>query len=209
MSKSIVILDYGSGNIRSAEKSLAKVGAKVSISSDYETCLNADGLVIPGVGAFESCMQGIKKVKGQEIVDKRLAGSRKVFGICVGMQIMFENGLEHGVNTPGLHQWPGSVTELKANVLPHMGWNNVEVSKGSQIFKGIESEKFYFVHSYAAKELDLHGTEKISAPLKHYSTHGEKFLSSVENGPLTATQFHPEKSGDAGLQLLANWLENV
>jgi glutamine amidotransferase len=188
---------------------LQKIGAEVVISNDFETCLNAEGLIIPGVGAFAACMQGINKYRGLEIVDKRLAGNRFVLGICVGMQVMFENGLEHGVKTAGLHQWPGDVTEIKASILPHMGWNNVQVANGTRLFKGVEAEKFYFVHSFAAKDLDLHGTEKIDAPLKHFASHGEKFLASVENGPLSATQFHPEKSGDAGLQLLSNWLETV
>jgi glutamine amidotransferase len=209
MSKNIVVLDYGSGNIRSVQKGLQKIGAEVVISNDFETCLNAEGLIIPGVGAFAACMQGINKYRGSEIVDKRLAGNRFVLGICVGMQVMFENGLEHGVKTAGLRQWPGDVTEIKASILPHMGWNNVQVANESKLFKGVENEKFYFVHSFAAKDLDLHGTEKIDAPLKHFATHGEKFLASVENGPLSATQFHPEKSGDAGLQLLSNWLETV
>jgi glutamine amidotransferase len=209
MSKNIVVFDYGSGNIRSVQKGLQKIGAKVAVSNDFETCLNADGLIIPGVGAFAACMQGINKYRGSEIVDKRLAGNRFVLGICVGMQVMFENGLEHGQKTTGLHQWPGDVTEIKASILPHMGWNNVQVGNGSKLFKGVETEKFYFVHSFAAKDLDLHGTEKIDAPLKHFATHGEKFLASVENGPLSATQFHPEKSGNAGLQLLSNWLETV
>ncbi len=209
MSKNIVVLDYGSGNIRSVQKGLQKIGANVVVSNDFETCLNAEGLIIPGVGAFAACMQGINKYRGSEIVDKRLAGNRFVLGICVGMQVMFENGLEHGVKTAGLHQWPGDVTEIKASILPHMGWNNVQVAIDSKLFKGVETEKFYFVHSFAAKDLDLQGTEKIDAPLKHFATHGEKFLASVENGPLSATQFHPEKSGDAGLQLLSNWLETV
>jgi glutamine amidotransferase len=209
MSKNIVVLDYGSGNIRSVQKGLQKVGANVVVSNDFETCLNAEGLIIPGVGAFAACMQGINKYRGSEIVDKRLAGNRFVLGICVGMQVMFENGLEHGAKTTGLHQWPGDVTEIKASILPHMGWNNVQVANDSKLFKGVENEKFYFVHSFAAKDLDLQGTEKIVAPLKHFATHGEKFLASVENGPLSATQFHPEKSGDAGLQLLSNWLQTV
>ena len=209
MSKKIVVLDYGSGNIRSAQKSLQKIGANTEITNDYQTCLNADGLVVPGVGAFASCMTGINKVRGGEIIDKRLAGARNVLGICVGMQVLFENGLEHGENTAGLGQWPGEVTEIKSTVLPHMGWNNVEVAPGSTIFEGVEKEKFYFVHSFAAKNLTLEGTDKIDAPIKHFTLYGEKFLSCVENVPLSATQFHPEKSGEAGLQLLKNWLASV
>lgn len=209
MPQNIVVLDYGSGNIRSAQKSLEKVGAHVTISNNFDECLNAQGLVVPGVGAFAACMQGLLKVRGGEIIDKRLAGNRSVLGICVGMQVLFEGSQEHETKTAGLGQWPGEVTELVAPVLPHMGWNNVTVEQGSKVFKDIESEKFYFLHSYAAKDLDLFGTEKISAPLKHFSNHGSNFLASVENGPLTATQFHPEKSGDAGLRLLKNWLESI
>jgi glutamine amidotransferase len=209
MSKNIVVFDYGSGNIRSVQKSLQKIGASVVISNDFETCLNAGGLVIPGVGAFKACMEGINKYRGIEIVDKRLAGNRFILGICVGMQIMFEYGLEHGVRTAGLHQWPGEVVEIRSSILPHMGWNNIDVQNGSKIFKGLEKEKFYFVHSFAAKNLELNGTKRIDPPLKHFANYGERFLASVENGPLSATQFHPEKSGEAGLQLLTNWLETV
>lgn len=208
MSKKIVILDYGFGNIRSAQKVFQKIGVETEISNDYQSCLDSDGLVIPGVGAFKACMQGILKVKGNEIVDKRLSGGRKVLGICVGMQIMFENGTEHGETTPGLGQWPGLVDEIKNPVLPHMGWNDVIVAKNSLIFKGVEDQKFYFVHSYAAKDLNIKNSEKFDQPLKHYTTYGEKFLASVENNALVATQFHPEKSGDAGIALLKNWVES-
>ena len=208
MNKKIVILDYGFGNIRSAQKAFQKIGAQVEISNDFQHCLNADGLVIPGVGAYKACMQGILKVKANEIVDKRLSGGRNVFGICVGMQIMFEQGTEHGETTKGLGQWPGVVDELRNPILPHMGWNVVEVKQGSSIFKGVEDQKFYFVHSYAAKELEIKESEKFDQPLKHFTVYGEKFLASVENNALVATQFHPEKSGDAGISLLINWLES-
>ncbi len=208
MSKKIVILDYGFGNIRSAQKAFQKIGALTEISNDYNTCLDADGLVIPGVGAFKACMQGILKVKGNELVDKRLSGGRQVFGICVGMQIMFEEGAEHGETTKGLGQWPGAVNQIKNSVLPHMGWNEISIDSNSNIFKGLADEKFYFVHSYAAKDLIIESSEKFDKPIKHFTTYGEKFLASVENNSLVATQFHPEKSGDAGLSLLRNWLES-
>lgn len=208
MTKKIVILDYGFGNIRSAQKVFQKIGAKAEISNDYQKCLNADGLVIPGVGAFKACMQGILKVKADEIVDKRLSGGRNVFGICVGMQIMFDQGTEHAETAKGLGQWPGVVEEIRYPILPHMGWNEVEVANGSSIFKEVEDQKFYFVHSYAAKDLKIKESEKFDQPLKHFTTYGEKFLASVENNALVATQFHPEKSGDAGILLLKNWLES-
>ncbi|MFM1826136.1 MAG: hypothetical protein RLZZ37_771 [Actinomycetota bacterium] len=208
MNKKIVILDYGFGNIRSAQKVFQKIGVETEISNDFQKCLNADGLVIPGVGAFKACMEGILKVKANEIVDKRLSGGRNVFGICVGMQIMFEKGTEHGETTPGLGQWPGLVDEIKNPVLPHMGWNEVQVDSRSLIFKGVEDQKFYFVHSYAAKDLNLKESGKIEKPLKHFTTYGEKFLASVENNALVATQFHPEKSGEAGISLLKNWLDS-
>ena len=205
----VVVLDYGSGNVRSAVRALERVGAQVSLTSDYEAAINCDGLVVPGVGAFAACMQGLNNVKAPKIVDTRLAGGRAVLGICVGFQVMFDRGLEHGVETQGLAQWPGVVEMLDAPVLPHMGWNTVDAATGSRLFAGIESERFYFVHSYAVTSwsLDHHG--RTSEPLVSWSQHGEPFVAAVENGPLSATQFHPEKSGDAGLHLLRTWVEEL
>ena len=205
----VVVLDYGSGNVRSAVRALERVGAQVSLTSDYEAAINCDGLVVPGVGAFAACMQGLNNVKAPKIVDTRLAGGRAVLGICVGFQVMFDRGLEHGVETQGLAQWPGVVEMLDAPVLPHMGWNTVDAAAGSRLFAGVESERFYFVHSYAVTSwsLDHHG--RTSEPLVSWSQHGEPFVAAVENGPLSATQFHPEKSGDAGLHLLRTWVEEL
>ena len=203
----IVVLDYGSGNLRSAQRALERVGAQVVVTSDRDAALAADGLVGPGVGAYAACMQGLRAVEGPKILDIRLAGGRPVLGICVGMQVLFDHGVEHGVDTPGCSQWPGVVDQLEAPVLPHMGWNTVDVAEGSRLFEGIAQERFYFVHSYAARswELDTAGSAT-QAPLLTWATHGQPFLAAVENGPLCATQFHPEKSGDAGLTLLQNWL---
>jgi glutamine amidotransferase len=209
MAKKVVILDYGFGNIRSAQKSIQKIGAEVEISNDYDRCLNSDALVVPGVGAFDACMDGILKVRGDEIIDKRLAGNRKVLGICVGMQVMFESGKEHEIESQGLGQWPGKVEKINNKILPHMGWNEVEISENSILFKGLANQKFYFVHSYAAKELALVDSGKISSPLKHFTNYGEKFLASVESESLSATQFHPEKSGEAGLLFLKNWVDTI
>ncbi|MDA8434701.1 MAG: imidazole glycerol phosphate synthase subunit HisH [Actinomycetales bacterium] len=211
MSPRVVVLDYGSGNLRSAERALVRAGADVTVTADRNEAMECDGLVVPGVGAFAACMAGIAAVHGGEIVDRRLAGGRPVLGICVGMQVLFERGVEHGVDTAGLGEWPGTVDELHAPVLPHMGWNTVDVPDGSQLFRGVEDERFYFVHSYAVRRWDLVADEANPLPHPHvtWATHGERFVAAVENGPLCATQFHPEKSGDAGAALLANWVASI
>ncbi|MFI5068853.1 MAG: imidazole glycerol phosphate synthase subunit HisH [Streptosporangiales bacterium] len=206
----VAVLDYGSGNIRSAERALQRAGADTLVTADASAALEADGLVVPGVGAFAACMTGLRAVRGDQLIDRRLAGGRPVLGICVGMQVLFTEGVEHGLRTPGCGQWPGTVEQLKAPVLPHMGWNTVDAAPGSRLLAGIgPGERFYFVHSYAARSLPVKPSERMTLPLVSWATHGEPFIAVVENGPLCATQFHPEKSGDAGAALLANWLEMV
>ncbi|RSN51080.1 imidazole glycerol phosphate synthase subunit HisH [Actinomadura sp. WAC 06369] len=207
----IVVLDYGSGNLRSAERAVARAGASVTVTADRDAALNADGLVVPGVGAFAACMAGLKSVHGDQIIGRRLAGGRPVLGICVGMQILFSKGIEHGVATEGCDEWPGTVDRLDAPVVPHMGWNTVDVPAGSALFRGIEDARFYFVHSYAARrwELEPDPTGRIAPPLVTWAEHGDRFVAAVENGPLCAAQFHPEKSGDAGAELLRNWLSTL
>lgn len=203
---SVVVLDYGSGNVRSAVRALERAGADVTLSAQRSAATTADGLVVPGVGAFSSCMQALNALRAGEIVGRRLAGGRPVLGICVGMQVMFERGVEHGVETDGFGEWPGQVVELQAPVLPHMGWNTVDVPDGSSLFHGIGDQRFYFVHSYGVRFWELSPDPRMAAPLVTWTTHGAPFVAAVENGPLTATQFHPEKSGDAGHLLLQNWL---
>jgi len=206
----LVVLDYGSGNLRSAERALRRVGADVEVTADPHAALNADGLVVPGVGAFAACMAGLTAVQGQRIIGRRLAGGRPVLGICVGMQILFDRGDEHGIETDGCGEWPGTVDRLHADILPHMGWNTVRVAPGSALFAGLPDDtRFYFVHSYAARTWTLHDTAPLPEPLVTYAHHGEDFVAAVENGTLCATQFHPEKSGDAGAHLLQNWLKSV
>ncbi|GAB2585102.1 imidazole glycerol phosphate synthase subunit HisH [Kribbella endophytica] len=213
MSKKVVLLDYGSGNIRSGERALQRVGADVTVTADYQQALDADGLLVPGVGAFEACMTGLKAVRGDVVVDRRLTGGRPVLGICVGMQILFAKGIEHGVETEGCEQWPGTVERLQPHngePVPHMGWNTVDVPGGTTLFEGIDKERFYFVHSYGVREWALKDTRESVTPKVTWTTYGEdRFVAAVENGPLTATQFHPEKSGDAGAELLANWIRSL
>ncbi len=206
----VAVLDYGSGNIRSAQRALERAGADTEVTADFDAALNADGLVVPGVGAFAACMAGIRAVRGDQVIDRRLAGSRPVLGICVGMQVLFDEGVEHGLHTEGCGQWPGVVERLDAPVLPHMGWNTLDVGAGSRLMAGLDpGTRFYFVHSYAARALPLPPSDWMAPPLISWATHGEPFIAVVVYGPLCATQFHPEKSGDAGAALLANWLEMV
>ena len=204
------MLDYGSGNLRSAQRALERVGAEVTVTADYDTAIAADGLVVPGVGAYAACMAGIRAVRGDLIVDRRLAGGRPVLGICVGMQVLFDRGVEHGVECDGLGEWPGVVEELHAPVLPHMGWNTVTAPQDSVLFADVRDERFYFVHSYAVTRWTLASTDpRLAPPLVSWTHHGQDFVSAVENGPLAATQFHPEKSGDAGATLLEAWVRGL
>ncbi len=205
-SPSVVVLDHGSGNLRSAERALTRAGASTTVTGDAGAAMAADGLVVPGVGAFAACMAGLTEVGGPQVIDRRLAGGRPVLGICVGMQVLFDTGLEHGVRTEGCGEWPGVVEQLKAPVLPHMGWNTVRAAPGSTLFAGVEGERFYFVHSYAVRHWDLPEAEHLPSARVTWAEHGEPFVAAVENGPLSATQFHPEKSGDAGAALLRNWV---
>lgn len=202
----VVVLDYGFGNVRSAVRALERAGAQVELTADAEAATEAEGLVVPGVGAFAAVMAGLRAVRGDQVVDRRLAGGRPVLGICVGMQVMFDAGLEHGVRTAGLGEWPGLVDRLEAPVVPHMGWTTVDAPDDSRLFRGLGAERFYFVHSYAARTFPPLGGGRFHPPLVTWSEHGGRFVAAVENGPLAATQFHPEKSGDAGIELLRNWL---
>ncbi|UOQ58249.1 imidazole glycerol phosphate synthase subunit HisH [Leucobacter allii] len=204
--KRVAVLDYGSGNVHSAVKALARAGADVELTRDPAAVLAADGLLVPGVGAFDAVVTQLRAVRGDELIDRRLAGGRPVLGICVGEQVMFSRGIERGVETEGLGQWPGTVRELRAPVLPHMGWNTVEAPANSTLFSGIAEERFYFVHSNAATEWSIEGRTEATRPIVTWAEHGERFIAAVENGPLSATQFHPEKSGEAGIQLLRNWI---
>ncbi len=203
--KSVVVLDYGSGNLRSAQRALERVGASVEVTADPGAAAAADGLVVPGVGAFEACMTGLRKIAGERIIAERVAAGRPVLGVCVGMQILFARGVEFGVETKGCGQWPGAVTRLDAPVIPHMGWNVVNAGPGSALFKGLDAgARFYFVHSYAAQRW-----EGSPEAVLTWATHQVPFLAAVEEGPLAATQFHPEKSGDAGAAVLSNWVEGL
>lgn len=206
----VVVLDHGSGNVRSVVRALEAAGAEVELTADRERALAADGLVVPGVGAYASTIAQIRAVGGDRIIERRLAGGRPVLGICVGLQVMFDAGDEHGQRSTGLAQWPGEVTRLEADVVPHMGWNTVEPPAGTLLFDGVADQRFYFVHSYAARRWEMEPIGPMTPPMVTWAEHGgDRFIAAVENGALCATQFHPEKSGAAGAALLANWLRTL
>jgi imidazole glycerol-phosphate synthase subunit HisH len=206
-----VVLDYGFGNIRSACRALVRAGAEAEVTADYRAAMNADGLVVPGVGAFAACMSGLRGVRGDELIARRVADGRPVLGICVGMQVLFAKGAEHGVVTDGCAQFAGTVDRLDAPVLPHMGWNTVAPAPGSVLFAGLgPGSWFYFVHSYAVRSWEqaapYDGTPSGPSAQVTWAEHGDRFVAAVEDGALCGTQFHPEKSGDPGAVLLRNWL---
>ncbi|MGL5866055.1 MAG: imidazole glycerol phosphate synthase subunit HisH [Dermatophilaceae bacterium] len=213
MSRSVVVLDYGSGNVRSAVRALERVGAQVALTADRNAVLAADGLFVPGVGNFHACLAGLRAADGPLLIDRRLASGRPVLGVCVGMQVLFDTSIEPSeAPLAGLRRWSGTVSRLTAPVVPHMGWSTVEVPAGSTLFAGIEAERFYFVHSYAVHRWDPPRPGPAVAPASPLVTraeHGERFVAAVEHGLLSATQFHPEKSGDAGLALLENWVRTL
>jgi imidazole glycerol-phosphate synthase subunit HisH len=209
VSPKVVVLDYGSGNVHSVAKALQAAGAEVSLTGNFDDALAAEGLVVPGVGAFDAVMKQLGTVKAAQIIDQRLTMGKKVLGICVGLQVMFESGNEHGIETDGLGQWPGKVELLPAPVLPHMGWNTVKAPAGSKLFEGIADERFYFVHSYGVLSWPLADTGEIIPTSVTWGEYGAPFIAAVENGPLSATQFHPEKSGQAGIRLLTNWVNTL
>ena len=201
----VAVLDYGSGNLHSATRALAATGVEVVLTADADVALAADGLVVPGVGAFAACMAGLERVEGPRIIRERIQAGRPVLGICVGHQVMFSAGVEHGVETAGVGVLPGVVERLGATRLPHMGWNTVEATDRSPLFAGVTGERFYFVHSYAA-----HGTDWPDGVRVTWAEHGgDRFVAALEYGPLNSTQFHPEKSGVAGARLLLNWVATL
>ncbi|MGO1402530.1 MAG: imidazole glycerol phosphate synthase subunit HisH [Flaviflexus sp.] len=206
----VTVFDYGSGNVHSAVRALAQAGADVSLTSDPGEAMSAAGLVVPGVGAFDTVVKRLRALRGDRFIERRLAGGLPVLGICVGLQVLFEASEEHGSREPGLNQFPGTVTKLPSEIVPHMGWSTVETAPGSKLFAGIENERFYFVHSYGvqtdpAQDADDH----FAPPAISWASHGGRFVAAIEQGPLSAVQFHPEKSGEAGLRLLRNWLSTL
>jgi imidazole glycerol-phosphate synthase subunit HisH len=197
----IAILDYGMGNLRSVEKALERVGAEAEITSQRDRAESADGVILPGVGAFPRAMERVREIGLDELVARRIDAGRPVLGICLGLQLLFESSVENE-GASGLALLDGVVGPLEANgyKVPHIGWSPVRWEHASRLTEGLgEETPFYFVHSFAprpASEDDVLGT----------AAYGERFTCAVERPPLYGVQFHPEKSSSAGLGLLSNFV---
>ena len=199
MTARICILDYGMGTLRSVEKALEHVGATATIASDPDTVRAADGVILPGVGAFPKAMERVRELGLDELVAERREAGAPILGICLGLQLLFESTTELGGAT-GIGLLPGGVAELEADGLkvPHIGWSPVRWERESRLTEGIESETpFYFVHSFAPRpdQGDLLGS----------ATYGSRFACAAERDNVFGVQFHPEKSSSAGLRLLSNF----
>jgi imidazole glycerol-phosphate synthase subunit HisH len=197
---SIAILNYGMGNLRSVEKALERVGAQAQVTSDQQAARAADGLILPGVGAFPAAMEKVRELELDALVAERLSSGTPVLGICLGLQLLFERSAERG-GAEGLGLVPGEVTALEARGLkvPHIGWEPVRWERSSELTDGLASETpFYFVHSFGVRPVD-------PADALGSAEWGERFACAIARPPLYGVQFHPEKSSAAGLRLLANF----
>jgi glutamine amidotransferase len=193
----IAVLDYGMGNLRSVEKALEHVGATVSVTNDHAVVRAADGVILPGVGAFPRAMERIRELGLDELVRGRLDAGIPTLGICLGLQLLFESSTELG-GAEGLGLLPGRVDRLAAGdlKLPQIGWNAVAWTRSSPLVEGLPNPcAMYHVHTYAVRSPDVLGT----------ATYGEEFTTAVERGSVYGVQFHPEKSGPHGLRLLSNF----
>lgn len=199
----IVVFDYGFGNVRSATRAIEEAGGSATLTADRERALAADGLLVPGVGAFSACMRGLSRADGPRIIAERVSAGRPLLGICVGLQVLFDASDEFDEHTPGLGIFPGVVGPLDNPVVPHMGWNTVRVADGSRLFEGVADRRFYFVHSFAVPAAPVPGAAVTTC------RYGSEFVAAIESGTVAATQFHPEKSGQAGIRLLRNWLNTL
>jgi imidazole glycerol-phosphate synthase subunit HisH len=198
----VAVLDYGVGNLHSAAKALDRAGAEVRVVPTVAEAGGAAGLVVPGVGAYGACLNGLASAGGAAAVAGWLEGGRPLLGICVGMQLLFEAS-EEGPVGDGVGVVPGKIRRLTGGVkIPHIGWDEVTVRPGSRLFAGLgDGTRFYFVHSYAP--------EPDGDAVAAVCDYGGRFAAAVEHGNLFGTQFHPEKSGQAGLALLANFVTVV
>ncbi len=202
----IAIIDYGVGNLRSVEKAFQFIGSEAIITSDKEAILNADGVILPGVGAFSDAMNSLKNADMIEVVNNIVQDDKPFLGICLGMQLLFDYGEEGGENVKGLGILKGGIKQLPLDMnlkVPHMGWNSLLVKKDDTILNGLpESPYVYFIHSYY---LEAEDKDIVIARTKY----GIEFDVAVNKGNIFATQFHPEKSGETGLSILKNFVEIV
>ncbi|MFZ5989873.1 MAG: imidazole glycerol phosphate synthase subunit HisH [Bacillota bacterium] len=202
----IAVIDYEVGNLRSVEKALHFIGCEAKVSSDKEFILNADAVVLPGVGAFADAMQSLGKYGMIEVINKVIESKKPFLGICLGMQLLFDYSEEGGQDVQGLGILRGAIKQLPDDMnlkVPHMGWNSLELKGESPLFKGISKNPYvYFVHSYY---LDTDDKDIVIAS----TNYGINFSVAVQKGSIYATQFHPEKSGEVGLNMLRNFVNSI
>ena len=202
----IAVADYGIGNLGSLVNALEHLDAKVVVTADSQPLLQADGMILPGNGAFGASKQAMEQLSIPRWLGQRVAGGRPVLGICVGHQYLFDASEEFG-NHEGMGEWPGTVKKLPTAAVPHIGWSEVQPAADSVLFHGLDNERYYFSHSYAVLEWEFdQSIESMVPPQVSWSHHDGAFIAAVENGPLTGVQFHPELSGSAGLTVLQNWI---
>lgn len=204
------MLDHGLGDVRPTARALEAAGAHVELTTDARAAGDADGLVVAGAGALAAVLGRLREVRGDQVVDRRLAGGRAVLGTGVGMHVLFDAVDEDGVRTEGLGEWPGVVEPVSGAAVG--GWATVEPPEASVLFAGVEGERFWFEHTSAARRFPLtegSAEERLAPPRVTWAEHGDRFVAAVENGPLSATQFAPERSGDAGARLLTNWVRSL
>ena len=202
--QSLAVLDLGTGDVSALVELLATAGATVAVTSECDAVMNADGLIVTGDTDTAAAMRRLRETRGDELIERRLAGGRPVLAIGVGMHILFDGVLEDDGEIPGLGQWPGIVREVGGGEFS--GSLTVESATASALFTGLAGELFHFDNPRAVTDWTLEVYGAFQPPLVSYATNGERFIAAVENGPLTAVQFQPEQSGDAGAQLLRNWL---
>jgi glutamine amidotransferase len=197
----IAVIDYGIGNLRSAEKALQHLGADATLTADADAIASADAVVLPGVGAFGACMRALRDSGLEPVAKEAATDGRPFLGVCVGMQMLFD-GSDESPDVPGLGVVAGRVTRLPdSERLPQIGWNTLDVRPDSRLAAGLGAAPWlYFVHSFAPDPAD-------DGVVAAWCTYGRRFAAAVEAGPLWATQFHPEKSSDAGLRLLTNFVD--
>ena len=194
----IAIIDYGMGNLRSVQKAFEFIGEEAIITTDIAKIEDASNIVLPGVGAFQQAIQSIEILKLNETIFKQLRKGKPFLGICLGMQMLFEKSYEDGEHK-GMGILKGNIKKFEGNYkIPHIGWNNLEIKKNT-LFKNIENPMVYFVHSYYAPIIED------TSSICNYG--GMDFTASIENDNIFATQFHPEKSGNIGLQILRNFVK--
>lgn len=208
-SPTIAVLDYGSVTFGPVIRALQSAGAQVEITANFSSALSADGLFISGLETFTQTMQQLKIVRAAELIDARLIAAKPVLATGVGFQVLFEQSRENDIDTIGLSQWPGVVEPLNLKEPPFGLWKTLESATASKLMTGVENERFYFENNFGVLNWILDSNGPLHAPLVSWVADVSRYVAVVENGPLSATQFLPEASGEAGIKVLTNWINSL